>query len=154
MTPTHETLLTGVTTWFRRYRGLGLEVKFWGASEIPPGVWNAYIICRQPQFAKKDWRKMTQTRTFFGSHVSHDYDSGPWQNIDFHGGATFGELTKYYATEGREHQMVKVGCDYAHLWDKERGNPETLETVFAELERSADRLLELHPILKEEVSFL
>lgn len=65
--------------------------------------------------------------------VSHDYHMiKAIDYMDLHGGCTF--YQKLGHTEG--HRVVKVGCDYNHLWDME--NPHNFYQVARDAKRSAE----------------
>lgn len=76
------------------------------------------------------WLKPKDTKFNF---LSYDYYNAPLLNeIPMHGGIT------YYAKHGEgKHRSVKIGCDYAHIWDREHG-PYSLQSVIYEAESSAE----------------
>lgn len=137
---------------------LFIEIVHWGVDRENPafealnrgqGVWNYYItiperIMSQELFEKEFWLDDKLVKYFETSpeRVTHDY-YGKHFNVDsWHGGVTF------YEKRGHSigHRAVKIGCDYSHLWDEERGYDYSVEEVLYDAWQTA---LELNALLAE-----
>jgi hypothetical protein len=46
---------------------------------------------------------------------------------------------------GKEHELVKIGCDYNHSWDYEAGFPHGLNEVVDNAKHSIDMLIAMFP---------
>lgn len=148
MRPSLEDFLSSAARWHGTHQDIGYELSWHGLSEYSPeGTWCWYISITSEQFYPDDWARLRleqQDREFAGSIRRHwDYDSFP--DLDAHGGWTFGEMATYLATTGKEHERVKVGCDYAHLWDREGGYYEGRTQIERDVKRSIERLTEMFP---------
>jgi hypothetical protein len=112
------------------FRGFTVEIVHWNFETPDPntspegkGVWNYYLFIREsqvtPEFFTKIW--LTPDRVRFApdspEHLNYKYYDSILNGLDLHGGITF------YDRLGQEvgHRCVKVGCDYNHLWDRDRG---------------------------------
>lgn len=153
--PTYEKMLAGNCRWRSDYKDVGIELSFHGYR--PPseregmfsyghGTWCYYIMLNELMFDATDWKKL---RFFphFNDDVSFEvYDYYAFPDVEFHGGITFYEVTKHYNKHVKRHiEVVKAGCDYNHLWDGERGYPDTYESVLFDAERSVCELLKQFP---------
>lgn len=148
MKPTIEDFLDCAARWRGRHRGIAYELSWHGRSDYSPeGTWCWYIWVNDEQFYPDDWRQLRlnrQDREFAESwHRYWCYDDFP--NLDAHGGWTFGEMNVYLGRDGKEHEQVKVGCDYAHLWDREGDFREGRKHVEHDVKRSIDLLCEKFP---------
>lgn len=148
MKPDYETLLHGATTWYETYRDIQIELSFHRyRSEGPvphPGTWCYYLRLVECAFSPEDWRKLVVPSDVHDFGVSYDYYKFP--DLDFYGGVTFYKMHEGFdRLHKRPCQLIKVGCDYAHLWDMERGYPDDYESVLRDAKRSVDVLLEMFP---------
>lgn len=157
MQPTYEELLNANSRWRSVYKDISIELSFHGY--IPPkdrepsmfgygeGTWCYYLILDQRMFYPKDWKKLffTPKKTEYGL----DYNYYRFPDVDFHGGITFYETDKHYDHKtGKYYSTVKAGCDYNHLWDSERGYPDSYNSVLFDAKRSARLLREKFPNVK------
>lgn len=84
-------------------------------------------------------------------HRHYNYDGFP--DLDAHGGWTFGELDIYLGKDGKEYEHVKIGCDYAHLWDRESGYWHDREAIEQDAKRSIDLLCEMFPARRQRCGY-
>lgn len=149
MTPDYETLLKGCTRWRGRHLDVAIEISHHGYRASPfahPGTWCYYLFLEEPMFSPEHWAELASRSESDYLGEVHNYDAEIYHQIEFNGGPTFGEITKAYNRRSKTcHEVVKVGCDYAHLWDNERGYPDTYASVLFDAKVSVRKLLELCP---------
>lgn len=148
MKPLLEDFLGSAAKWQGEHNGISYELSWHGRSEYSPeGTWCWYITLRSQQFSTEDWLKLRLTREdkeFAGSWRRHwDYDSFP--DLEAHGGWTFGEMNTYLGRDGKEYETIKVGCDYAHLWDRESGYYEGKQQIERDAKHSIDLFCQMFP---------
>lgn len=148
MKPTYSELLSGATRWIFRDLEIPYELAFHGYSEdarFPSaGTWCYYLLLAEQQFLPEDWAKLCFEPEIRNWGQTYPYHQFP--DIDFHGGVTFYEIKEVWDKQlAKKMRVVKVGCDYNHLWDSERGYPDTLENVKLDAQRSVRELLDLFP---------
>lgn len=128
------TELSKKTTWTGRENGVGFEIAFWGEGSMCDGhgMWNYYIDIPELALSEDDFR-----RVWLEPSACHERSNGAaWPTYDeynsilnvdsWHGG-----ITAYYKRGGIDGapRYVRVGCDYGHLWDRERGYGYTLDKI-------------------------
>lgn len=153
MTPDYKRLLKGVTTWRENYRGVAISLSHHGymdGTEYPgaqaqPGTWCYYLHLMEEMFRPEDWSEMWVDEVSRDWGISYAYENFP--DVDFHGGITFYERNNDGWDKAKKQRIgrIKVGCDYAHLWNSEMGYPDTYESVLMDAKRTVDELLELFP---------
>lgn len=152
MTPNYKTLLRGTTIWREEHQGVSISLSHhayrdgteYEGAEPTPGTWCYYLHLTEQMFRPDDWAKlwMPERETDWG--IMHDYDRFP--DVDFRGGCTFYETGTIWDKHRKTTlRTVKVGCDYGHSWDRDRGYPDTYKTVLHDAKHSIDRLLEQFP---------
>lgn len=151
MIPTAEDFIKSSARWSGEHQGVSYEISWHGCSEYNPnGTWCYYIMLTSEQFNNEDWRKLalrSKVIEFGGVFRVHwSYENFP--DLDEHGGWTFGEMRSYLGRDGKRYKYLKVGCDYAHLYDQECGNPYTLSYVEDEAKHSIDILVKMFPNMK------
>lgn len=143
--PTLEQLRQGATTWKRERHGVGYTLSHHGVSSYSPeGTWCFYIHLLEEQFVSADQFAMfdrePEVREWAGSHREHyPYDDVP--DFGFHGGITWYSRETYVARDGRRMKALKIGCDYAHAWDRDGGYWQGLDDVEADAKALIDRLV-------------
>jgi len=149
--PTLEQFLQGATRWRSKYKEINIELSFhdWrepdGFDPYPHGTWCYYLILNEEMFEPEDWNKL-RFYPYICDSGYETYDYYKFPDVVFHGGVTFYELTKVYMKHVRRYvEIVKVGCDYNHLWDSEGGYADTYETVLMDAKRTVRKLLEQFP---------
>lgn len=150
MLPTKEEYQKSNARWRVEHRGVSVEISHHGVSEYTPsGTWCYYLIIDQRMFqSADDWAKFDVkpvTRKWCGTFREHlPYDDLP--DLEWHCGPTFGERHEGVDTHsGEKHAWLKIGCDYAHLWDRDMGYPATLASVTADARRSVDTFVDRFP---------
>lgn len=142
MIPTANDYLQGEHIWSETHKSTPYEVKHHGITPYTyAGIWCFYVTFREEFFQRpEDWAKfdLKQEIKSFGpaSYAPIDYNSLP--ELPWHCGPTFGERADYVNRRGKLVGAVKIGCDYSHLYDRERGYPDTLETVKNDAKRLID----------------
>lgn len=145
--------------WIGKHRGISYELSWHSKSDYrPQGSWCYYLILTSEQFHADDWARLRLERQDkqyppeIGSwHRHYDYYSFP--DLDPHVGWTFGEMSVYLGRDGREYELLKVGCDYAHLWDKEAGFWQGREAVERDAKHSIDLLCDMFPRRKQQCAY-
>lgn len=158
MIPSHADFLECAAKWRGEHHGIAYELSWHGRSDYSPqGTWCYYLYLTEQQFSPEDWKRLRlaqEHKQFFGGeswHRHYDYDAFP--DLEAHGGWTYGEMTVFLGKDGKEYEQVKVGCDYAHLWDREMGFPECRATVQSDAKRSIDLLVEMFPNRRERCGY-
>lgn len=148
--PTLADFIDCAARWRGEHRGVSYELSWHGCSDYSPqGTWCYYIFVNSEQFCADDWKRLRlerEDKQFFGEgswHRHFKYDDFP--DLRPHGEWTFGEMHTYLGKDGKEYEQVKVGCDYAHLFDREGGFWEGRADVEREAKRSVDLLCDMFP---------
>jgi hypothetical protein len=149
--PTFEEILDGGhVEWKREHEGIPYVLSYWGHDRTNDGhgMWNYYLILRERQFPgdlfdkhialECEWKRFGEN-----SPLIPHYDYYAWPFTEFehmNGGIT------YYSINGVTPELwVKVGCDYGHLGDAERGYPANIRSVELDAKRQIEQLRELFP---------
>jgi len=148
MLPTLDDFLASGARWNGEHHGVHYELSWHGRSEYQEsGIWCWYIIVTDEQFYPEEWtllRLKKQDRELNGSwHRFWSYEDFP--DVDPHGGWTFGEQETYLGKDGKKHEKVKVGCDYAHSWDRDGGYWHGRADIERDVKASIEKLLKLFP---------
>jgi len=157
MRPNLEDFLQAAATWKGEHNGIAYSLSWHGLSDYnSEGTWCYYLHLQQEQFYADDWAKLRLARedkqTLGDSYHRHyRYDDFP--DCDAHGGWTFGEMLTYLGKDGKEYEFIKVGCDYAHLWDCESGYWEGRSDVERDAKRSIDLLCQQFPRRRPRCSY-
>jgi hypothetical protein len=106
----------------------------------PKGTWNYYVSINEkvldPAHFAEFWLEPaaeSRLRSDGWNEPSYAYYSAPFADADWHGGVTLYE--KKGGIDGAP-RHVRIGCDFAHLWDEGR----TYD--FADVERKAKRTID------------
>lgn len=95
-----------------KYLEVPYEIRHW--KRDGKEYWNYYIFLIEKQLPdafKSAWLKGKRS----GRHVFYEYYKSWISNLDWHMGCTFYE--KISGFDGAD-KVIKVGCDYAHLYDE------------------------------------
>lgn len=156
--PSNDDFLSAGCTWFGSHNGIRYKLSWHGRSDYnPKGTWCYYLLVNQEQFYPDDWAKLRlerQDHQFMGAgswHRHWSYENFP--DVDFHGGPTWGEMTVYLGRDGKEYELVTVGCDYAHLWDEECGRWQGKNEIEDDAKRSIDLLCKQFPRRRAKCSY-
>lgn len=126
--------------WLFDYRGVTVEVVSRPAYEIFTGaatMWTYYVHAREQMFQADDVPSVFIPPNGKMKHYPYEYMRSAWADVDFHGGVTFYNIVNCVP----DRRVVKVGCDYGHLWDRECHY--TLESVVGDAKRTVDSMHEL-----------
>jgi hypothetical protein len=135
------------TVWTFDYKGIFCEIVHWGIDEMVSvsknGIFNGYIYIFKKQLPRSFKNLLVEQRSHkYPSGVKKHWDYGKLENIfDMHGGITYYELLGDEFSG--EPTGVKVGCDYAHIWDDERYIDE--KQVEHDLKNSVDTFIKHFP---------
>ena len=136
--------------WRGVYREVDVEVARWecGGEER----WNYYIRLAVDRLPAETRPRFVLSPSCFRDRRGHaglpGYPREAIPDIDWHGGCTY-----YEKQGGRDGGplFVKMGCDYAHLYDQ--GCRYTLDMVAADARRSIDALWEQFPDMLHACSY-
>lgn len=149
MTPTLKDFEDAACKWRGSHNDIAFELSWHDKRDYNPhGTWCWYLLLPEEQFNSDDWSKLRlkkEDKQMLGSswHRHWGYDDFP--DLEAHGGWTWGELTTYLGKDGKEYEHVKVGCDYAHLWDREEGYWQGRSDIQRDAERSIKLFCEMFP---------
>lgn len=150
MKPTLEELRKGSTTWIFEHLGVHYSLNHHGISDhSPEGIWCFYIHINEEMFINDtDFalfdREPEIYETAIRKRETYRYDDV--SDYGFHGGITFYERTDYLNRSGVRMKALKIGCDYAHSWDRDSGYWQGLGDVKADAIRLIEKLAEAHPV--------
>lgn len=156
MKPSLEQFLASSARWNGEHLGISYELSWHGRSEFSPeGTWCWYLVLFQEQFYPEDWKRLRlerQDAESFGSwRRLYRYENFP--DCDPHGEWTFGEMATYLGRDGTEYERIKVGCDYAHSFDRDGGYWEGHPDVKRDVERSIEKFLKMFPNRKVKCAY-
>ena len=156
MKPTLDDFLTGSARWMGEHQSIRYELSWHGLSDYnSEGTWCYYLHLYEEVFYPADWAKLRlerEDKQFANSwHRHFNYDAFP--DVEPHCGWTFGEMDIYLGKDGKDYEHVKVGCDYAHLWDRESGYWQGKNEVERDAKRSIDLLCEMFPRRRQRCGY-
>ena len=133
--------------WRGDYLGIRWSVRRWEHpdSESPFNpTWNFYLWVSEQQVPEGCWPAywLEPERVDEMGRVFYPDQGTLLGELEWHGGMT------YYEKHGLDGgaQRVEAGCDYAHLWNVERGvSTITFEEVLYDLQRCIESLREREP---------
>jgi len=136
----NETKLEHKDIWKFTYKDIYCEIAHWGVGYMNDGdgIWNSYISLYKNKVTNFD--KLLCKKVKFklaNEHIRWDYGDIN-KMFDFHG-----DITYYEAIRDEFNGKivgVKIGCDYAHLWDKDRTWNETI--IAQDLKNTIDKYLQ------------
>lgn len=151
MKPNLEEYQKGATTWKREHKGIMYTLSHHGISDYrPEGTWCYYIHLHSNLFINDEDFKLfdrepEKKEMSVGSYwETYDYNSVP--DYGFHGGITYYSADKFMDKTGEYRKSLKIGCDYAHLWDQECGYYQGLNEVDQDCKKLIDELVSHHPV--------
>lgn len=148
--PSLEQYQSGSTTWKREYKGVSYTLSHHGISDYSPqGTWCFYVFVTSNMFINDAdfalFDREAELTELYGSYrENYDYYSVP--DYGFHGGITWYSKERFIDKEGKEQTSLKIGCDYAHLWDRESGYWQGLDDIDRDVKALIDKLVEAHPV--------
>jgi len=129
------------------YRGIRFLISHHGygnpESYAPNGHWCFYLYINEKQLIdeyKKDFILNGEVKE---GKVSHNYYSSKIADIDFHCGITY--YNKESGADG-EDVIIKIGCDYSHLYDE--GQIYNEYNILHDVENAIDSMITLYPEIK------
>jgi hypothetical protein len=156
MKPMIDDFLSSCAKWTGTHEAVRYELSWHGMSDYSPeGTWCYYLHLNQEQFYPADWvalRLAREDKKFNSSWYRH-FDYGQFPDLDPHGGWTFGEMDTYLGRDGKEYEHIKVGCDYAHSWDRDSGYWQGRAEVERDAKHSIDLLCKLFPRRRQTCSY-
>lgn len=149
--PTIEEYRQGATTWRHTHKGVGYTLSHHGVSDYSPqGTWCFYIFVNSDMFIDDAdfaaFNRDAQIKEMGSGSFWETYDYYDVPDYGFHGGITWYSKERFIDREGKEQTSLKIGCDYAHLWDRESGYWEGLKEVERDAKALIDKLVEAHPV--------
>lgn len=126
------------------------EIVHWGVDRASgsslnngKGCWNYYIYLLESRIVNFNdfWiqPKLEEFSPGGTKYLSYRYYNSRLSDIHWHYGITFWEGTDLIP--GR--RSIKVGCDYSHLGDEERGYNTELADVYTDVQQTISELLPL-----------
>lgn len=146
MKPSYEQFLKGVTRWSEQHEGVTIELSFhpYQPEHHMMGTWCYYLLLPEQMFQPKDFKRLVCSQKTYDWGKSYDYYKFP--DLDFHCGITFYEITKVWDKHQNKYmRVIKVGCDYNHLWDNEAGYTDDYDSVLFDAKYSVRKLLDMFP---------
>lgn len=150
MTPTYEELLLGGTSWYFQELPVTYKLAFHGHrtgreyqdAELHPGIWCYYLLIAEQMFPHR-WED------FVPSEDGETWDRYSTHSIlheMFDTEITYHQSKPYLCRKtGKTFDSREVGCDYNHLWHRERGYPDTFESVKADARKTVEAFLKVNP---------
>ena len=141
-----EIKLTEAHKYSGSYKGINFLISHHGMGDSyrPEGTWCYYLLIHEKQLPDEYKDDFILAPEFDDKgRVSHNYYDTRIADLDWHCGIT------YYSKEGGadgEPITIKMGCDYAHLWDE--GKSYNKESVLCDVKNSVKKLFELFPDIK------
>lgn len=147
--------LSHIETWHGLYRDIAFDVSHHAVSDFQrKGIWNYYILIPVDQLIEADRanfvlepHEWNRKRHGCPADVRYHYESLP--DLDLHGGCTFYDII---GSPGP--RVVKIGCDYAHLWDNDAGYPADLKRCVDDAKHSIGVLWEVVPDMLRRCYYL
>lgn len=140
--PRRQAALDRAEYWRGQHEGLHFKITLWGVGGYNPhGTWCYYVYFSERYILNFDelWLPPKLIKTTPESHgfVSYDYNDLSLAHVDWHGGVT------YYEKHGelKGFRCVELGCDYAHLYDHERGFPYHLDEVVYDCKKTIEAVI-------------
>ena len=128
-------------SWKFTYKDIYCEIVHWGVGYMNDGegIWNSYISLYKNKVGDFD-KLLCKKRKVKIATERKMWDYGHLDEMfDFHGGITYYEVIR--DEFNGKIVGVKIGCDYAHLWDNNRTWDET--TIAEDLKDTVDNSLQI-----------
>lgn len=135
--------------WFGVWRGIPFEINQSKSSiEHFSSNWTMYLyihLDRIPEGINPDSLWLTKQPSSIGKTKFYHYYKAPIiPDIGFPGGCTF------YAKVDDDPRVIKIGCDYQHLWNE--GETYTIEDIVYDAKYAIESFLRLVPGYKARCS--
>lgn len=137
--------------WSSLYKDTLIEIVNWKSKKllldidnlVDADCWNYYVYLYESRLENFDALWLEPTNQYSWG-AGYDYYSLPIYNIFWHGGITYYEKLNNDAIGKR---MIKVGCDYSHLFDLDQTYE--LPDIVSDAIQTVD---ELHGVLQFKTS--
>ena len=125
--------------WYGKYRGISFEINNFKFAGIESGKeqWTYYLYLDPEEFEPSLWLEPKENDY---SRITYEYYRHPISDIYWHGGVTWYEKR---GGQEKESKTVKVGCDYNHLWDRDKIYD--LEDIKRDIKKTIDEFHEKFP---------
>lgn len=131
--------------WTGVYKGIRFEINNYAFEDGKPlDKWTHYLWLRLDDQLPKEkadsfWLKPREERFRPNGRpwITYDYYDSPVGKIEFHGGCTW--FSKE-STEDEPSRVIKIGCDYQHIWDE--GRHHTVGYIYEQVQVSIDSFLD------------
>lgn len=134
--------------WSGQHNNLSFEIVHWGVERASShslnngkGCWNYYVYLSESKIENFSSFWLEQEIKEFsvgGTKYLHcDYYNSPLSDVYWHGGVTLWEPLNERLLGQR---IIKIGCDYSHLFDQENGYDYTLEDVYSDCIHTIEEL--------------
>jgi hypothetical protein len=137
--------LRHVDKWHGKYKGIQFEISRHngGGVEEPHSCWCFYLFIHEQAVPTERVPSFFVPLTADTKHPYYDYDKSPLNRLEgWNGGITYYDIENH-----RGKRCVKAGCDYDHLWDRERGWQYDLNHIVFDCQQTIDSLIERCPWL-------
>lgn len=111
--------------------------------------WTYYIFIELEKIPKKYnpnsfWLPLDTYKIGTYNGTMYNYDNHPLlNNIYFYSGISF--YSKVSGLEQGEKKVIKVGCDFDHAWDRERGYAYPYEDIYEHVTKTIHSLYDVMP---------
>lgn len=152
MKPTISDYYKSSATWRREHRNVTYNLSHHGISDYSPeGTWCYYLFLQRDMFQNADdfalFDKPAKVEPSFGDKLWQTYDYYDIPDLDFHGGVTWYSKEPYFdRATGLDEYALKIGCDYAHSWDRDGGFWQGIEEIARDAMRSINILADTYPL--------
>lgn len=150
--PTKKEYEEGSATWSGKYMGVSYSLNHHGISKYSPqGTWCSYIVLQENLFIDDKHFKVFDvepeiTELSPGSFWE-TYNYWDLPDLGLHGGITFYERTTHLNKHTGKHiKQLKIGCDYAHSWDRDSEYWQGKEQVEEDIKAVIRDLVRQYPV--------
>ena len=135
------------TVWNDTYDGVSFEIQNFKIGAKPAWTFYLYLSLNKipdKKLSNSFWLKPKKYKNQFSERIYYDYNAHPIiSNIEWHCGCT------WYSKESgfdNEKKVIKIGCDYQHLYDDERDY--SVEYILEDVKRAIKSFRKLLPDYK------
>lgn len=148
--PTLEEYRQSSAAWRGEHMGIKYKLNHHGVSEYSPkGTWCYYIYITSETFENPEHFSLFNkepeiVEVYGGTRERYNYMDVP--DCGFHGGITWYDRQHYLDRNGNKQILLEIGCDYAHIWDREGGYWQGLDDVREDATRLIEKIIKLYPV--------
>lgn len=146
-----ELELSHAEYWRGKHRGIAFKIHRHNASNWPGigdrNAWAYYVYLCPLNFSPSDWEKVCPKAEVYemGGVKRTTLDTSHFDCGDFHGGITWADMKSDPNTP--DQVTLEIGCDYSHLFDKERMYLYDIEGILREVKSTIDKFHENFSLL-------